>query len=348
VVYHFASSIDIQPLPETTAALPKLRWMQIEILQNEQDRLAMYLRGCDLAYANAIRRAIHAEVPTLMIDSVKFRVNDTVANEEFLAHRLGLIPLVRDDIESFKYWYQCDHSEVRDEIGGCNSCGAKGVLRVYNHLEENLLVTDRDIQLERDIKTLTQARPELPPIPIIKLAPGQSLDCTCYVRKGKGKIHAKWSPASTVIMRPLAQVKLSTELRKAMQGGQQALAEAYLRDICPRDVFEMQGGTVRLIREENCIFCDECFRKELRLPDGPIAHPVIVTPRKDVYYMEIESVGAIPAEKIFQEALAEVKASLEGIQTMPGFPLDEVVEPGEGLEEDLQNEGDTENLDDFI
>jgi DNA-directed RNA polymerase subunit D len=62
------------------------------------DREALFVvRNITPAFANGIRRAILADVPTLSIDDVRFVENSSVMFDEQIALRLGLVPLTTPD-----------------------------------------------------------------------------------------------------------------------------------------------------------------------------------------------------------------------------------------------------------
>ena len=73
--------------------MPHQRFPKIEILSILQHEIKFVLSETDVSVANALRRIMIAEVPTLAIDLVEFHENSTVLNDEYIAHRLGLIPI---------------------------------------------------------------------------------------------------------------------------------------------------------------------------------------------------------------------------------------------------------------
>jgi DNA-directed RNA polymerase II subunit RPB3 len=73
--------------------MSKQRDPKIEILSLYSNEIKFILSETDTSVANTLRRIMIAEVPTLAIDLVEFHENTTVLNDEYIAHRLGLIPI---------------------------------------------------------------------------------------------------------------------------------------------------------------------------------------------------------------------------------------------------------------
>ena len=73
--------------------MPQQRFPKIEILHIAPHHIQFILSETDTSMANALRRIMIAEVPTLAIDLVEYSENSSVLNDEYIAHRLGLIPI---------------------------------------------------------------------------------------------------------------------------------------------------------------------------------------------------------------------------------------------------------------
>ena len=75
------------------------------------------LEGCDLSFANALRRVMIADIPTVAIDMVEIQANTTALPDEFLSHRLGMIPLISTNCDNVLV----DHRDCPCE-DGCDRC----------------------------------------------------------------------------------------------------------------------------------------------------------------------------------------------------------------------------------
>ena len=63
---------------------------------DEEDSLVFEMIGCDVSFANALRRILIAEVPTVALETVYMWNNTSLIHDEVLSHRLGLVPLKVD------------------------------------------------------------------------------------------------------------------------------------------------------------------------------------------------------------------------------------------------------------
>lgn len=82
---------------------PPKRQPKIEIMEMKPDSMTFVLSKTDTSVANALRRVMISEVATMAIDLVEIEENSSVLTDEFIAHRLGLIPLTSLTADKFNY-----------------------------------------------------------------------------------------------------------------------------------------------------------------------------------------------------------------------------------------------------
>lgn len=104
--------------PLTQRRQSNARRPRVEVRKLDSSYCEFVLKDTDVSMANALRRIMIAEVPTIAIDLVEMENNTTVLNDEFLAHRLGLIPLVSDCANRMRQPYEAtgEPDEVQELV----------------------------------------------------------------------------------------------------------------------------------------------------------------------------------------------------------------------------------------
>ena len=156
--------------------------MEIRVLSNnkEERKVSFIIKDETPAFANTLRRIMTDEVPTMAIEEVEFRKNNSIMYDEMVAHRLGLVPLTTD-IKSYNLPEKC-----KCDGEGCARCQLKLTLKVPK---------GSGTVYASELKSKDSAvKPVYPKMPIVKLLKGQSLELEATAVLGKGGMHAKWSP----------------------------------------------------------------------------------------------------------------------------------------------------------
>jgi DNA-directed RNA polymerase II subunit RPB3 len=128
----------------SAAAASYQHFPRVRINELKGDYAKFELRDTDASMANALRRILIAEVPTVAIDLVEIEVNSSVLNDEFIAHRLGLIPLTSAAAMGMRFSCDCD---ACNSNRSCEYCSVKFHLAVCaTESEQTLEVTSNDLR----------------------------------------------------------------------------------------------------------------------------------------------------------------------------------------------------------
>ena len=106
-----------------------------------------------------------SEIPTLAIDLVHIHKNSSVLHDEFLAHRLGLIPLYSESVDNFMYDRDCSCG------ANCSYCTVQFKIQHKNDQTRTIDLTTRHIVATTAEVNVRPADPE-PGILLCKLRPG--------------------------------------------------------------------------------------------------------------------------------------------------------------------------------
>jgi len=242
--------------------------MEVQVLAHDGKNLKFVLSGTTPAFANAVRRAVMLEVPTMAVDEVDFIVNDSIMNDEILAHRLALIPLRTPD--GYLLPEECTCEDKR-----CPKCSVTLTLKKRGPA----LIVSGDLESSDE-----EVVPVSDSIPIVRLGEGQRLELVAIARLGRGKDHAKWQPG-VISYKYMPTIDVDERLCNACGECVEA---------CPRGLLKLSGEHLVVEDLERCNMCKNCVEA---CPKGAIE--VGYDPTKFIF--RVESSGAMPPEKIIEK-----------------------------------------------
>tara|TARA_B100000900_G_scaffold2098_1_gene1832 strand:+ start:24445 stop:25329 length:885 start_codon:yes stop_codon:yes gene_type:complete len=180
--------------------------VKVTIIEESDDKIKILLADTDRALVNSIRRSLISETPKMAIETVRFEMG-TIEQEdqvwettgplpdEMIAQRLAMIPIPTRH-EEFHFQHECPNcAELVEEDRGCPMCTMIYTCKAFGS-KDGTIVTAGDLNYLGDSSLEI---PELyKPIPITKLFDGQMVEFYATAIMGRGKDHAKWSPACGV------------------------------------------------------------------------------------------------------------------------------------------------------
>lgn len=159
----------------------------IKVLKVNDEVIVFNLAGTTVAEANRVRQRIIDDIPTMCIEFVKIKRNNASALvDEFLVHRLGMIPLRSNKIDTFFRSDVCPCTDYCDECYVELKLDVSSTTRQKNIFSKDLVSNNKNIV------------PIVGNILITKLDLDERIELTCYAAKGTGKDHTAHSAVSTV------------------------------------------------------------------------------------------------------------------------------------------------------
>ncbi|KAG8463444.1 hypothetical protein KFE25_004955 [Diacronema lutheri] len=278
------------------------REVRIDVKSLTADEMVFDVVGIDAPIANALRRILLVEVPTMAIEKVWVLTNTSIIQDEVLAHRLGLIP-IRADPARFE---ERGDSESNESNTLCFRLTAKCTHNADKSTDAEPYTGARVLSSQLtwvpqgDQAAGFAAEPPRPvhdDILIAKLRPGQEIEVECWCEKGVGKTHAKWSPVATASYRLLPRITFHQPVHGPLA--------AELKALCPLDVFDIEDvagvPTAVAARPRSCTVCRECVR------EPAWAERVSLQRVRDHFIFSVESTGAMPPDRLVRDALGVLK-----------------------------------------
>merc|ERR1711962_405158 len=292
---------------------------KIDIIKLNKQEIEFDVIGIDASIANAFRRILLADVPTMAVEKVFIYNNSSIIQDEVLSHRLGLIPLFADPRQfNFPTPKPAGHEYSPEDVDTDTNLLFELKVKCTRNPKAPPDATDPEI-LYLNSKVTTKhmkwipcgnqaekfgpdgIRPVHDDILIAKLRPGQEIDLKMLCVKGIGSDHAKFSPVATASYRLLPEITL---LQPIVGEHAERLVKCFSKGVIK---LQEVNGTARAyvanprrdtgMRE---IFRDEVLKKLVRMERV-----------RDHFIFSVELTGALPPEQLVEEAIKLLHAKCQ-------------------------------------
>lgn len=276
------------------------------------------LVNIDTSIANAFRRIMIAEVPSVAAETVYVFNNTSVIQDEVLAHRIGLIPLnVNPDVlqwvdpavdekerfnDSNTIVLSLDVSCTKNANAPEGATDPKVLYRNSNVYAKDLKFEPQGNQAQR-LKD-TPVAPCDPNILLAKLRPGQEISLRVHCILGMGSDHAKFSPVSTASYRLMPVIDIKEPIV-----GQQAKR---FQKCFPSGVIGIDENEQAFVADARK---DTVSREVLRHEE--FEGKVKLGRKRSHFIFNVESTGAIPPQEIFLQSVRILRNKAEYLRNCP-------------------------------
>ncbi|CAG9938225.1 unnamed protein product [Clonostachys rosea f. rosea IK726] len=281
--------------------------------QNDQFHASFSLVGIDASLANAFRRILIAEIPTLAIENVFITNNTSVIQDEVLAHRLGLIPFKggREGLRNFLRFHKKgedaqDYDTVQLDLNVTCTVNTDAAPNETDPLKayHNAHVYAKDITFtpqgrqDQYFSGEDAIVPVNPDILIAKMRPRQTIELSMYMNLGVGSDHSKFSPVATASYRLMPTIKITKPIIGA---DAQKFAKCF-----PEGVIGLEKAVV--VDPMRDTVSRECLRHE------EFEGKVQLGRRRDHFIFSVESTGQWDSDELFLEAVKKLKQKCKKLE----------------------------------
>lgn len=271
--------------------------ISIADIEKTNDTVKFVVSGCNSSFVNALRRTVLSDVETISFDTTDYQTSDLTVikntcslHNEFLLHRIGLVPINVEDVDGF------------------NTDNYKFILKKENNGNSEIPVTTADFV----VKNLESGNEEdtlkfFPPNPftkdhilltILKNNPtgeGEAIHVEGKCSKGSGSVNSRYSPVSCVVF-----------TNKKDKARAQSGFEEYIKTLDT----EPSGDELKVLARRFDI--EEADRYFMVDENG----------EPNTFDCEIETIGVIPAGEIFRRAVMKLKSRVVKFEKNFGSALD--------------------------